>query len=96
MIGMIIAVPAFAVIMRLVKKTVDNKLESRHLSTDTGDYVNLERVDAETHDYVKHDGSPMKFGENLQEVEEPVNTKKQKDNNQDVAIDDGTDGKEDN
>ena len=47
-IGMIIAVPAFAVIFRICKRKVINRLEEKGMSTDTKDYADLDRIDAQT------------------------------------------------
>lgn len=54
-IGMIIAVPAFAVIFRLIKRKVYELLEKKNLSTDTKDYSDLYKIDEETKEYINKD-----------------------------------------
>lgn len=52
-VGMIIGVPTFAVIYRLVGRHVMSRLEKRHLSFKTEDYWNLKQIDMETGEYIK-------------------------------------------
>ncbi len=55
-VGMIIAVPVFAVIYRIVKRHIYKKLSARDLSTDTEDYIRLEKIDEETKEYIRKNG----------------------------------------
>lgn len=54
-VGMIIAVPTFAVIYRICKRHVIARLEQRKLSVDTKDYADLNRIDEETKEYINND-----------------------------------------
>lgn len=47
-VGMIIAVPTFAVLSMLVSRWINNRLEKKELSVNTHDYLNLDYVDIET------------------------------------------------
>jgi len=53
-VGMIIGIPTFAVIYRLVGRHVNSKLLKRHLSFQTDDYWNLNRIDEENLTYIKN------------------------------------------
>ncbi|WP_124068091.1 AI-2E family transporter [Clostridium sp. E02] len=44
-VGMIVAVPAFAVIYSLITRLVNRSLQKKELSLNTSDYMNLERID---------------------------------------------------
>lgn len=46
--GMIIGVPAFAVIYSLITDLVHNRLNKRNLPTSTGDYYKIQRIEATT------------------------------------------------
>lgn len=52
-VGMIIAVPAFAVIYRLVGYYTSHALEKKQLSSDTEDYKNLDYIDEENRTFVE-------------------------------------------
>ena len=52
-IGMIIAVPAFAVIFDLINQWSSSKLKERQLSTDTADYMELSYIDEENGEFIK-------------------------------------------
>ncbi len=52
-VGMIIGVPTFAVISRLVSETVEKRLKKKALSTDTDDYRGLKRIDEDRKTYVR-------------------------------------------
>ena len=62
-VGMIIAVPAFAVIFRICKRRVYARLKKKDMPVDTENYDNLESIDPETKEIVKH-------------TEESINNKK--------------------
>lgn len=51
-VGMIIAVPTFAVIYRIVKRNIVKMLNKKQLSTDTKDYGDLKRIDEDTKEYI--------------------------------------------
>ncbi len=63
-VGMVIGVPAFAVIYNLVTQFINRRLEKKDLSTDTQLYDNLEYIDEENLGYVERgkllDGSRKK------------------------------------
>lgn len=65
-VGMIIAVPTFAVLYALLSETVSHFLNKRQLSTNTDDYRGLMRIDEETCEYVQAES---------QTAEEKTNTK---------------------
>ena len=44
-VGMIIAVPLFAVIYDIIAKVINYRLKKKELSTETSDYLNLEKVE---------------------------------------------------
>ena len=52
-VGMIIGVPLYAVISSIVSEIINGKLRKKELSLDTNDYVHLDYVDPEKHEYVK-------------------------------------------
>ena len=52
-VGMVIAVPTWAVLYRWVSRYTNIYLEKKKLSLDTGDYVNLKRIDEESGSYDK-------------------------------------------
>lgn len=52
-VGMLIGVPTFAVIYRLVGRNVNSRLLKKHLSFQTTDYWNLQRIDEESGEYIK-------------------------------------------
>ena len=52
-VGMVIAVPTWAVLYRWVSRYTNIYLEKKKLSLDTGDYVNLKRIDEESGSYEK-------------------------------------------
>ncbi len=52
-IGMIIGVPTFAVISRLVSERVEKQLKKKALSTDTEDYRGLKHIDENRKTYVR-------------------------------------------
>ena len=54
-IGMIIAVPTFAVIYRICKRAVYSSLSKKQLSTDTKDYGDLKKIDEDTKEYINND-----------------------------------------
>ena len=54
-VGMIIAVPGFAVIYRLVSALVSQSLRKKELSTNTADYLSLDHIDEEERHYVDRD-----------------------------------------
>ncbi|MDO4938833.1 MAG: AI-2E family transporter [Lachnospiraceae bacterium] len=54
-VGMIIAVPTFAVIYRIIKRAVYSKLTVRNLSTNTEDYSDLKKIDEVTKEYINND-----------------------------------------
>ena len=56
-VGMIIGVPAFAVIYRLVSTYVSNNLKKKDLSPRTEDYMELDHIDEEEKIYVDRDGA---------------------------------------
>lgn len=62
-VGMVIAVPVFAVIYRLIKRLVYEKLWAKNLSTHTKDYDDLEKIDEETKEYIKKDGDTDTTGD---------------------------------
>lgn len=51
-LGMIIGVPAFAVLYYLVKRYIDRKLRRKSMPTDSGEYIKLEKVKPETREIV--------------------------------------------
>lgn len=50
--GMIVGVPAFAVLYYLVKRYIDRKLRRKSLPTDSDKYIELEKVEPETKEIV--------------------------------------------
>ena len=54
-VGMIIAVPTFAVIYKTVAKLVDSSLRKHNLSDKTIDYWGLKHIDTETLEYIKEE-----------------------------------------
>ncbi|MGL5438078.1 MAG: AI-2E family transporter [Lachnospiraceae bacterium] len=54
--GMIVGVPAFAVIYRLVTELVTHLLRKKQLSADIGSYANLDHIDSDSKRYVKNEG----------------------------------------
>ena len=54
-VGMIIAVPGFAVIYDLVKKAVNYSLRRKRLSVNTEDYRRLDYIDEEKKTYVSRE-----------------------------------------
>lgn len=57
--GMILGVPIFAVIYRLLKRGVYEKLWAKNLSTHTKDYKDLEKIDEETKEYITKNGTDI-------------------------------------
>lgn len=57
-VGMVIGVPAFAVIYNLITQFINRRLEKKDLSTDTRLYDNLEYIDEENLGYVER-GRPQ-------------------------------------
>lgn len=53
--GMIIGVPTWAVIYRLISKFTNKLLNNKKLSTDSMDYVKLNYIDMETKEYIKNE-----------------------------------------
>lgn len=58
-VGMILGVPIFAVLYRLIKRGVYEKLWAKNLSTHTKDYKDLEKIDEETKEYIRKDGTDI-------------------------------------
>lgn len=56
-VGMIIGVPAFAVIYRLVSVYVSNNLKKKNLSPRTEDYMELDHINEEDKIYIGRDGA---------------------------------------
>ena len=56
-VGMIIGVPAFAVIYRLVSAYVSNNLKKKDLSPRTEDYMELDHINEEDKIYIGRDGA---------------------------------------
>ena len=56
-VGMIIGVPAFAVIYRLTSVYVSNSLAKKNLSPNTADYMTLDHIDEEERTYIDRDQS---------------------------------------
>lgn len=54
-VGMIIAVPTFAVIYRIIKRNIIKKLDEKQLSTDTRNYSDLKKIDEDTKEYINKD-----------------------------------------
>lgn len=54
-VGMIIGVPAFAVIYRLTSIYVSNNLKKKELSPRTEDYMSLDHIDEEERLYIDRD-----------------------------------------
>ena len=54
-VGMIIAVPAFAVIYRSIAVYINGALEKKQLSPETGAYMDLDYIDEEEGRYVELD-----------------------------------------
>lgn len=54
--GMIIGVPAFAVIYRLVTELVTHLLRKKQLSADIANYENLNHIESDSKRYVKNEG----------------------------------------
>jgi len=54
--GMIIGVPAFAVIYRLVMELVTHLLRKKQLSADIASYENLSHIDSDRERYIKNEG----------------------------------------
>lgn len=54
-VGMIIAVPTFAVIYKIAAKLVDSSLRKHKLSDKTIDYWGLKHIDTETLEYIKEE-----------------------------------------
>lgn len=52
-IGMIIGVPTFAVIYRLIAEFVEKRLASKQLSTATKDYGDLDYIDEKKKTYIR-------------------------------------------
>ncbi len=52
-VGMIIGVPTFAIIYRFINRLTNQSLSRKMLSTESRDYMHLERIDPESLDYVK-------------------------------------------
>ena len=52
-VGMIIAVPAFAVIYDLFARFINHSLESKKLSQNTDDYKELNHIDEQNHTFIK-------------------------------------------
>lgn len=59
-VGMIIAVPAFAVIFRICKRKVSNRLAEKGMSLNTEDYAELDRIDEQTMQMVPKDHTNKK------------------------------------
>ena len=53
--GMIIGVPLFAVLYAGVKTFIEEKLNRKEMPTETKKYLNLDYIDPETMDFVKHE-----------------------------------------
>ena len=53
--GMILAVPTFAVIYYFCKRKVNEDLAERELKIETAEYIDLEKIDSETHEYIKRE-----------------------------------------
>jgi len=58
-VGMIIGIPIFAVIYRVIKRSIYKKLGAKDLSTNTEDYNDLIKIDEETKEYIKEDGTDI-------------------------------------
>ncbi len=54
-VGMIIAVPTFAVIHRIIKRIIYKNLEKKDLSTHSADYSDLKKIDEDTKEYINND-----------------------------------------
>lgn len=52
-IGMILGVPIFALIYGFVNNKCNNRLKDKNLPTDTNNYEELERINSESHKFVK-------------------------------------------
>lgn len=59
-VGMVIAVPLFAVIYSLVDTLVNHLLSKKDMSTNTADYELLDRVDKQSGDFVHYDDPTVK------------------------------------
>ncbi len=54
-VGMVIGVPTFAVIYKLISEFIESRLKAKDLSTDTQDYKDLDHIDRDTGAYIdKH------------------------------------------
>jgi predicted PurR-regulated permease PerM len=53
LLGMVIAVPTFAVIYRLISEFIEKRLIAKKLSTDTKDYGDLDHIDEEHNTYIR-------------------------------------------
>lgn len=51
-LGMIVGVPAFAVLYYLIKRMIDRKLRRKSMPTDSDKYIQLEKVEPETREIV--------------------------------------------
>ena len=61
-LGMIIGVPAFAVIFYVFRRTVNHILKKKQLPQDSGNYIKVEKLDVEKHilvDFPEDDGKKL-------------------------------------